>query len=491
MRFFKIYYISFILIFFLNISASAQSQAYSEDKVGFFSNWMINLNLGSNLFYGDIQQYKFAPYKEDWRMAGGLILRKQISPVFGIGGQLLNGKLHGTKKKFSDGAPANLKFNADILEYNLHTTLNFSNLIWGYNNYRRLSIYGLIGIGFANWNSELLDYNTDKILGKSGIPGGGFQNRTTELVLPMGLGLNFNLSNNWGINLESTLRGVNSDMLDAQKGGFKYDIYNYTSFGISYSFNGLGIGTGRSSYERNQYRQERRNEKLAQKDLKYYSHQNVERTRKYNKQERQMEKQEREEVMLKMQKERTRSDLPDIIEYDAIDIFSAKKPVRTSRGTITSTDTYAPETRTVIDEGKFIITGGHPTTDRTTETGNIYTPQTSSSTESGNVYTPQTSYDNIQTTKISAREQGLVYRIQIMAKHQKRANMQQFANYYNITDNIFENYHDGWYRYSVGSFTNFNDASNYCKVIKNKGITDAFVVVYKNGVRIPLSEALK
>lgn len=476
MRFFKIYYISFILIFFLNISGSAQSQAYSEDKAGFFSNWMINLNLGSNLFYGDIQQYKFAPYKEDWRMAGGLILRKQISPVFGIGIQLLNGKLHGTKKKFSDGAPANLKFNADIFEYNLHTTLNFCNLIWGYDNYRRLSIYGLIGIGFANWSSELLDYNTDKILGKSGISGEGLQNRTTELVLPMGLGLNFNLSNNWGINLESTLRGVNSDMLDAKKGGFKYDIYNYTSLGISYSFNGLGIGTGRSSYERNQYRQEQRNEKLAQKDLKYYSSQNVERTRKYNRQEKQMEKQEQQEMMLRMQKERTGSDLPDIIEYDAVDIFPAKKPVRTSRGTITSTGTYAPETRTVTDEGKFIITGEHPTTVKTTETGSIYTPQTS--------------YD-IQPTKTFAHEQGLVYRIQIMAKHEKRANMQQLANYYNITDNIFENYHDGWYRYSVGSFTNYNDASNYCRVIKNKGITDAFVVVYKNGVRIPLSEALK
>ncbi len=477
MRFFKIYCFSFILIFFLNISANAQSQAYSEDKTGFFSNWMINLNLGSNLFYGDIQQYRFAPYKEDWRMAGGLILRKQISPVFGIGGQLLIGKLHGTKKKFKDGAPANLKFNADIIEYNLHTTLNFSNLIWGYNNYRRLSIYGLIGIGFANWNSELLDYNTNKILGQSGVPGGSFQDRTTELVLPMGLGLNFNLSKNWGINLESTLRGVNSDMLDAKKGGFKYDIYNYTSLGISYSFNGLGIGTGISSYERNQYRQERKNEKQAQKDLKYYSHQNVERTKKYNRQERQMEKQEQQEMMLKMQKERTRSDLPDIIEYDAIDIFSTKKPVRTSPGTITSTDTYAPETRTVTDEGKFIITGGHPTTVRTTETGNIYTPQTS--------------YNNIQTTKTFASEQGLVYRIQIMAKHQKRANMQQFVNNYNITDQIFENYHDGWYRYSVGSFTNFNDASNYCRIIKNKGITDAFVVVYKDGVRIPLSEALK
>ena len=473
MRFFKIYYIFFILIFFLNISASAQSQVYSEDKVGFFSNWMINLNLGSNLFYGDIQQYRFAPYKEDWRMAGGLILRKQISPVFGIGGQLLNGKLHGTKKIFRDGAPANLKFKADIFEYNLHTTVNFSNLLWGYNTYRKLSFYGLIGIGFANWRSELLDYNTDKILGRSGIPGGGFQNRTTELVLPIGLGLNYNLSNNWGINLESTLRGVNSDMLDAKKGGFKYDIYNYTSLGITYNLNGITISTGSISYERDLSRQIRKNERQAQRDIKTYSLKNEAKIKKYNRQEQQIKKQEKRETMYKMQRQRTKDALPDVIEYDAIDISPTKKPVSTYSSTITS----APETRTIIDEGKFIITGRHPTTVKTTETGNIYTPQTS--------------YDNIQTTKAFAREQGLVYRIQIMAKHQKRANMQQLANYYNITDQIFENYHDGWYRYSVGSFTNFNDASNYCRIIKNKGISDAFVVAYKNGVRIPLSEALK
>ncbi len=31
---------------------------------------------------------------------------------------------------------------------------------------------------------------------------------------------------------------VNTDLLDARTGGHKYDIYNYTSLGISYKFGG-------------------------------------------------------------------------------------------------------------------------------------------------------------------------------------------------------------------------------------------------------------
>jgi hypothetical protein len=93
--------------------------------------------------------------------------------------------------------------------------------------------------------------------------------------------------------------------------------------------------------------------------------------------------------------------------------------------------------------------------------------------------------DNKKSTK------GIVYRVQILAKRTKLNNISLFKEKYNITDDIHENYQNGIYRYSIGYFRNYQDALNYSNIIKQKGIFDAFVVVYKDNVRIPLTPELK
>ncbi|MDZ7741449.1 MAG: hypothetical protein U5Q03_06805 [Bacteroidota bacterium] len=74
-------YIWSVLLIALLASAPAISnaQAYMEGRSRFSDNWRVNVNLGSTLFYGDIQNYKFAPYREDWRLAYGIMFRKQFS----------------------------------------------------------------------------------------------------------------------------------------------------------------------------------------------------------------------------------------------------------------------------------------------------------------------------------------------------------------------------------------------------------------------------
>ncbi len=86
---------------------------------------------------------------------------------------------------------------------------------------------------------------------------------------------------------------------------------------------------------------------------------------------------------------------------------------------------------------------------------------------------------------------GIVYRVQILAKRTKLADLSMFKKKYNITDDIHENYQDGVYRYSIGYFRSYKDALEYSREIKNKGVFDAFVVVYKDNVRIPLTPDLK
>ena len=45
-------------------------------------------------------------------------------------------------------------------------------------------------------------------------------------------------------------------------------------------------------------------------------------------------------------------------------------------------------------------------------------------------------------------------------------------------------------KYLIGSFQAYKEASNFKKQTQEK-ISDAFVVAYENGMRIPISEALQ
>lgn len=86
---------------------------------------------------------------------------------------------------------------------------------------------------------------------------------------------------------------------------------------------------------------------------------------------------------------------------------------------------------------------------------------------------------------------GIVYRVQILAKSTRLADISYLRNRYNINEDIYEVNQDGIYRYSVGSFSTYSQAVDYSRVLKNKGVHDAFVTVYKDGKRIALTSELK
>jgi N-acetylmuramoyl-L-alanine amidase len=50
---------------------------------------------------------------------------------------------------------------------------------------------------------------------------------------------------------------------------------------------------------------------------------------------------------------------------------------------------------------------------------------------------------------------------------------------------------DSVYKYTVGKITSFNEALTKQNQLRKKGFTDAFIVAYKNGKRIPVKEARK
>lgn len=94
-------------------------------------------------------------------------------------------------------------------------------------------------------------------------------------------------------------------------------------------------------------------------------------------------------------------------------------------------------------------------------------------------------------TKTSSNINGIIFRVQILAKSTKLNNVQYLREKYNLSSDILEVYQDGVYRYSLGEFSNYRDAFRYSENLRNKGLRDAFVVVYKDGKRIKLTKEMK
>jgi hypothetical protein len=76
---------------------------------------------------------------------------------------------------------------------------------------------------------------------------------------------------------------------------------------------------------------------------------------------------------------------------------------------------------------------------------------------------------------------GLVYRVQLKASGTKAKDNDPIFSY---GLEVEESPEDGMFKYLVGSFNSESEASAYKLQIKEKGVTDAFIVKYSNGKRV-------
>ena len=215
-----------ILLMLVSTESNAQKKSY----------WEVNFNGGTSLFFGDIKQYQWAPvsnYENEWRFAGGLQFGRQLSYVFGVRGQALYGQVAGTKRA------GKRYFQSDYIETNLNFTFNLNNLFGKKRSDRFLDFYLIGGVGITQYNTTVYELGTNKTLAMVGNGSGkGINGRTLEGILTAGLGADFRITDHFHVNLESVHRGMNSDAFDHWENGFPFDIYNYTSLGLSWRFVG-------------------------------------------------------------------------------------------------------------------------------------------------------------------------------------------------------------------------------------------------------------
>lgn len=91
---------------------------------------------------------------------------------------------------------------------------------------------------------------------------------------------------------------------------------------------------------------------------------------------------------------------------------------------------------------------------------------------------------------IPAPQSGIYFKVQISATRKSPARDNKwFAAKYNWQENVDLSMHEGWKKYLVGTFNDYNQAKAFRNATSTK-VSDAFVVAYDNGQRIPVQEAL-
>ncbi len=460
-RFIKILILSGLFFSLFLHPLASKGQYYDESNNRFFDNLNLVISAGPSLFYGDIQAK--SPFQEDWKLGFGIGLRKQFSPIFSVGLQLISSKLHGTVLNWPSGDAANLKFDSDLLEFNLHTTFSLSNAFFGINPERTLNVYGLAGFGVANWMSTLRSTLDESVVAQYGVSPTNTNAWTPVTVFPVGLGVNINLRPNIGINFESTYHITNSDQLDAYTAGNgKNDSYLFTSIGLSFKLlssdnAGSSSRSSAGSYEKDLEKQRKYQQRIADKERRKELREEADQERKSN-----IDRNKKS-----WGRRGSAANLPKVAEYDPQYSFKDKETVKPIASQNKYSEDIPPSEIIAIDEGKHFITGV------------ANKPMNSIPTAVSNVNQNSSLIDVIQIPST-----GTMYTVQIMASQRPAANIADIRLKYYISRQLFVSQQNGVYRYSAGYFETYDEAVSYAQQLKNNGLSDAFVAIYQNGNRI-------
>ena len=94
---------------------------------------------------------------------------------------------------------------------------------------------------------------------------------------------------------------------------------------------------------------------------------------------------------------------------------------------------------------------------------------------------------NSSMTKKRSAVKGIAFKVQIGAFQNK-----DLSKYLDKSDSFFgEVGEDGLMRYTLGVFRDYWEADTFKKYMREMGVSDAWIISYRDGVRVPIKEVLE
>lgn len=215
----------------LTATAQEGSSYYSN-----FRTWSVGVNAGyttPSVLIGGQNDFS----KADMNLGYGMYIKKQLSPMFSLRVDGVAGKVGGNNSEaFKSG-----RASSTSGMYNSFTTNFVSGTISGQANLLNLNLfkkensaqlYANAGIGIASYQTELTP--------KSGAVVKYTDKNINELVIPVGLGAKFRLSDGLNLDLGYTMNFVDADNFDGAWAGGKNDKYGYTHAGLEFVLGAKG-----------------------------------------------------------------------------------------------------------------------------------------------------------------------------------------------------------------------------------------------------------
>ncbi|GAA4458949.1 hypothetical protein GCM10023189_31980 [Nibrella saemangeumensis] len=217
------------------ISAGAYAQynpKASYEGPAKMNTWSLSIHGGPTQFFGDLREYDYYPVglnnfdsaSERGTYFGGLTVGKQLSHLFGLqlGGSY--GTLRGMKRRqyFS-------YFRSEYLQGDLTGSVNLKSLLFGVNKMKHWKVDVYTGVGLMSFKSTAYELGTGRVRRYTGNTGDGVvrnaSNRNT-LVIPVGLGVHYELSPRFDLGLDIRYNRTNTEQLDATIGGDASSVFD-------------------------------------------------------------------------------------------------------------------------------------------------------------------------------------------------------------------------------------------------------------------------
>jgi OmpA-OmpF porin, OOP family len=222
---------SFLAIIAATLLLTQPLFSQSQFNLG-LNRFSLGLNAGLMTPFTDIKQKDYFPAFDEMKFGGSFDLEYHFTPVFALRGQFLLGQLSGLDDS------QDRYFETELWDATLSGVFSLSKLLsprWSRND--RIDIFATLGVGMVSYRSKLFNSVTDELVNSYGYSEDGSEkeSRLTDLAMPIGMGISFNLSDRIDLSVESNFRFTQTDKLDAVSRIFsKYDVYNFTGIGLSF-----------------------------------------------------------------------------------------------------------------------------------------------------------------------------------------------------------------------------------------------------------------